>query len=57
MGFPIAAQAGLLTRQHAGRKDEMAGLITDLPPEALDAAHWLNRTNSVQPRMDTNPHE
>jgi hypothetical protein len=47
IGFPFAAQAALLTRQHIGRKDETVGLITDLPPEALDAKHWLKANRSA----------
>jgi hypothetical protein len=47
IGFPFAAQAALLTRQHVGRKDETVGLITDLPPEALDANHWLKANRSA----------
>ena len=41
IGFPFAAQAALLTRQHIGRKNETVGLITDLIPEQLLAAQWL----------------
>jgi hypothetical protein len=41
IGFPFAAQAALLTRQHVGRKDETVGLITDLAPDQLPAAQWL----------------
>jgi hypothetical protein len=41
IGFPFAAQAALLTRQHAGRKNETVGLITDLLPEQLPALQWL----------------
>ncbi len=41
IGFPFAAQAALLTRQHTGRKDETVGLITDLAPEALPPQRWL----------------
>ena len=37
----------MLTRQHVGRKDETVGLITDLPPKALDAAHWLKANRMV----------
>ena len=35
IGFPFAAQAALVTRQHVGRKDETVGLITDLSPQEL----------------------
>lgn len=41
IGFPFAAQAARLTRQHVGRKDETVGLITDLPPDQLSATQWL----------------
>lgn len=64
VGFPFAAQAALLTRQHVGRKDETVGLITDLPPEALDAKHWLkvNRSawgieNGTHQRLDVSLNE
>ena len=64
IGFPFAAQAARLTRQHVGRKDETVGLITDLPPQALDAAHWLkaNRLawaieNGTHQRLDVSLNE
>jgi len=64
IGFPFAAQVALLTRQHAGRKDETVGLITDLPQEALDAEHWLkaNRLawgieNGTHQRLDVTLNE
>jgi len=41
IGFPFAAQAALLTRQHTGRKNETVGLITDLLPPQLPALQWL----------------
>jgi hypothetical protein len=41
LGFPCAAQAALLVRQHAGRKDETVALVTSLPPEVLNAQQWL----------------
>jgi hypothetical protein len=41
IGFPFAAQAALLTRQHTGRKNETVGLITDLLPQQLPARQWL----------------
>lgn len=41
IGFPFAAQAALLTRQHTGRKNETVGLITDLLPQQLPALQWL----------------
>jgi hypothetical protein len=59
IGFPFAAQAALLVRQHAGRKNEMVALITSLPPEELSAAQWLqaNRQawgieNGLHQRLD-----
>ena len=42
VGFPFAAQAALVTRQHVGRKDETVGLITDLAPHELPARQWLH---------------
>ena len=41
IGFPFAAQAALLPRQHTGRKNETVGLITDLLPQQLPALQWL----------------
>ena len=41
IGFPFAAQVARLTRQHAGRKDETVGLITDLSPGQLPPLAWL----------------
>lgn len=41
IGFPLAAQAARLVRQHAGRKDELVALVTSLPPEELNAQEWL----------------
>ena len=41
IGFPFAAQAARLTRQHIGRKNETVGLITDLLPQQLPALQWL----------------
>ena len=41
VGFPFAAQAARVLRQHAGRKDEMVGLITDHAPQDLPARAWL----------------
>jgi hypothetical protein len=41
IGFPMAAQAAMLVRQHRGRKDERVALVTSLPPEELDAQEWL----------------
>ena len=41
IGFPFAAQLALVTRQHAGRKNETVGLITDLTADQLPAAQWL----------------
>ena len=54
IGFPFAAQVGLLTRQHVGRKNETVGLITDRAPDQLPAAQWLKvfplpaRTGAVE---------
>lgn len=42
IGFPFAAQAALLLRQHTGRKNELVALVTSLPPEKLDAQQWLH---------------
>ena len=41
IGFPFAAQAAQLTRQHTGRKNETVGLITDLTASQLPALQWL----------------
>jgi predicted transposase YbfD/YdcC len=41
LGFPFAAQAAMLVRQHTGRKDETVALVTSLPPEDLNAQQWL----------------
>ena len=41
VGFPFAAQAALVSRQHVGRKNETVGLITDLSPQELPAQAWL----------------
>jgi predicted transposase YbfD/YdcC len=41
IGFPFAAQAAMVVRQHAGRKDETVALVTSLPPTALNAQQWL----------------
>lgn len=41
IGFPFAAQAAMLVRQHAGRKDETVALVTSLPPNTLNAQQWL----------------
>ena len=41
IGFPFAAQAAQLTRQHIGRKNETVGLITDLTPAQFPALRWL----------------
>ena len=46
IGFPFAAQVALITRQHAGRKNETVGLITDLTPAELPAKRWLE-SNTV----------
>lgn len=59
LGFPFAAQAARLVRQHAGRNDETVALVTSLPPEALSAEQWLlaNRQswgieNGLHQRLD-----
>jgi hypothetical protein len=59
LGFPFAAQAAILVRQHAGRKDETVALVTSLPPAALNAQQWLlaNRQswaieNGLHQRLD-----
>jgi hypothetical protein len=41
IGFPFAAQAALLTREHGGRKNETVDLITDLTVDQLPALQWL----------------
>lgn len=53
-----------MTRQHVGRKVETVGLITDLPPEGLNAAQWLkaNRLawgieNGTHQRLDVSLNE
>jgi hypothetical protein len=53
-----------LTRQHVGRKNETVGLITDLPPESLNAQSWLgaNRCawgieNGTHQRLDVSLNE
>ena len=60
LGFPFAAQAALLTRQHPGRANETVALVTSLPPAQLDARQWLqaNRQawgieNGLHQRLDT----
>jgi len=55
IGFPFAAQAALITRQHLGRKDETVGLITDLCPEALPAPAWL-RANRLAWGIENGTH-
>jgi hypothetical protein len=64
IGFPLASQVALLSRQHAGRKDETVGLITDLEPAQLPAAEWLqaNRLawgieNGTHQRLDVTLNE
>jgi len=59
IGFPFAAQAAMVVRQHAGRKDETVALVTSLTPEALNAQQWLcaNRQswgieNGLHQRLD-----
>jgi predicted transposase YbfD/YdcC len=41
IGFPFAAQAAMLVRQHTGRKNETVALVTSLTPERLNAQEWL----------------
>ena len=41
LGFPFAAQAARLVRQHPGRKNECVALVTSCPPEKLAARQWL----------------
>jgi len=48
IGFPFAAQAAQLTRQHRGRKDETVGLITDLSPQELLHLLSVKRIQSGQ---------
>ena len=59
LGFPFAAQAAILVRQHTGRKDETVALLTSLPPADLNAQQWLlaNRQswgieNGLHQRLD-----
>ena len=42
IGFPMAAQAAMLVRQHVGRKDETVALVTSRPAEKLNAQQWLS---------------
>ena len=64
LGFPMAAQVALLTRQRTGRKDETVGLVTSLAPEQLTASQWLqaNRQgwgieNGLHQRLDVSLHD
>jgi len=41
VGFPFAQQGARLLRQTQGRKDEEVALITNAPPQRLDASLWL----------------
>jgi hypothetical protein len=59
LGFPFAAQAAILVRQHTGRKNETVALVTSLPPATLNAQQWLlaNRQswgieNGLHQRLD-----
>lgn len=59
IGFPLAAQAARLVRQHPGRQDETVALVTSLPPQELAAPQWLlaNRQawgieNGLHQRLD-----
>src|ERR1043166_6566653 len=56
VGFPFAAHAALLTRHHAGPKDETVGLITDLTPDQLPAAQWL-KTNQQGWGIENGTHQ
>ena len=42
IGFPLAEQAALLSRQVKGRKDELVSLVTSAEPEKLPAQKWLH---------------
>lgn len=64
LGFPFAAQAAWITRQHAGRKDETVALVTSLPPEQLNATQWLHANrkgwgieNGLHQRLDVSLHD
>lgn len=56
IGFPLAAQVALLTRQRAGRRDETVGLITDLTPAELPAAQWL-QANRLAGGIENGSHQ
>lgn len=54
----------LLTRQHVGRKNETVGLLTDLSPDQLSAAPWLQTNrwawgieNGTHQRLDVSLNE
>jgi len=64
IGFPFAAQAAWITRQHTGRKDETVALITSQPPEQLNAEQWLHANrqgwgieNGLHQRLDVSLHD
>jgi len=58
--FPAAAQVARVRRLTTGRKPETVALLTDAPPELLDAQNWLriNRAgfggieNGLHQRLD-----
>jgi hypothetical protein len=56
IGFPFAAQAAWVTRQHVGRKDESVALLTDLSPQELPAAQWL-RANRQSWGIENGSHQ
>ena len=61
--FPAAAQVARVRRLTTGRKPETVALLTDAPPELLDAQTWLglNRAgfggieNGLHQRLDVSP--
>ena len=64
VGFPFAAQAARLVRQHVGRDDEMVALTTSCSPQRLNAQQWLagNRQgwgieNGLHLRLDVSLHD
>lgn len=59
IGFPFAAQAARISRQHIGRKDQTVALVTSLGPQQLSPSDWLasNRQgwgieNGLHQRLD-----
>jgi predicted transposase YbfD/YdcC len=64
IGFPFAAQAALLVRQHTGRKNETVALVTSLLPGQLNAQEWLDANrqgwgieNGLHLRLDVSLHD